>query len=172
MIRSLDITNLSAAAEKQSIFDSVHELELSTEPEKILNLRMKSSKGTIPDALEIIQRFVSSSVDLSIEASGEINPAGLLLSASGKPKCRKATFSTIFMLRDKELDEKGKKKTKDPYATCLIETLCGLGAKRSQLTDIMSSQSFITSIDAKKLRIIDDAGLVKNKYKEEKKKSS
>lgn len=166
MIRELNVSNLST--QKEEIISTVQELARQEDQEKILNLKLLSTIGAIPEALEVIEKIHTSDVDLYIEASGEISPAGLLIACAGKPKHRKAHFSTIFKLKDNP--EEGKKnKIKDPYSSCIIETLVGLGARKVEISEIYGSQFFITSIDAKRMKIIDDAGIVENKYKKVKK---
>ena len=69
-----------------------------------------------------------------------------------------------------EKEKEKKRKSKNPFDNVFIETLGGLKARKSDLIDVMKNQKFITAIDAKRLKIIDDAGLVKNKYQKERKK--
>lgn len=156
--------------EEQNTNNALVELGRSEEAEKILRLIFQSSKIPIPVSLELMQKIHQSSIDLETESSGELNAGAMLLAAAGKPKFRNAHYATTFILTDKTGDESGKKKNKDPYSSCIIETLGALGARKGELAGLMNSQSFITAIDAKRLKIIDDAGLVKNKYKKEKKK--
>jgi len=166
MLKSIVLNNLTS--QKGEVMSAIAELKGTAESEKILQLTLNSTLGTIPEGLEIIQMIHTSPVDLTTDSTGELSPAGLLIAAAGKPDNRKAHYSTIFKLSDIVVDEKGKKKSTDPYLTSLLETLCGLGARRKNLTEIASKQSFITANDAKKLKIIDDAGLVKNKYGKDK----
>ncbi|HMQ97909.1 MAG TPA: ATP-dependent Clp protease proteolytic subunit [Ignavibacteria bacterium] len=169
MLREISLSNLTS--QKTEVIRAIDELNSSNDTENTLNIKLQSTSGSIPEALEVIEKIHTSKVDLATESSGEISPAGLLIAAAGKPKNRKAHFSTIFKLSDNT--EEGKKgKSKDPYATCLIETLGGLRARKSELIEIMNTQKFITAIDAKRLKILDDSGLVKNKYQPEKKKST
>lgn len=172
MIRELSIANLST--QKGDILTAIQELSGLEDAEKILNLKLQSTTGTIPDALEVINSIHTSVVDLSVEANGDLQAAGLLLAAAGKKNFRKAHYAATFMLSSgasvAQAEEGRRKKMKDPYTSCIIETLVSLGAKRSGLADVFKNQSFITATDAKRLKIIDDSGIVKSKYIEEKKK--
>ena len=166
MNKEIVLKNLTT--QKGDLLSNIQELISSTDDEKNLSLKLDSTIGTIPEALEVIEKIHTSDVDLYIEASGEISPAGLLIACAGKPKQRKAHFSTIFKLKD-NLEEGKKNKIRDPYSSCIIETLVGLGARKSEISEVYGSQYFITSMDAKRMKIIDDAGIVENKYKKVKK---
>lgn len=163
-----EITDVSA--QRQTILDAIAELEGSTDPEKKLSIIANSTQGNLADALEGLSRIHKSSSEIVLEtqAIGNINPAGLLLVAAGKPGLRRAHYTTIFALST--VPDDGKKKTKDPYASTIIETLVSLGAKRKPLEEMMKTQKFITSTDAKRLKILDDSGIIQSRYKEEKDK--
>lgn len=165
MIKEINVTNL--ITQEGEISAGIHEVDGSADEEKILKLILKSTTGPIPVALKIVDILHKSKVDSIIECSGEISPGGLLLAAAGKPKNRIAHYSTTFRLTDGL--EEGKAKTKDPFISCLFESLISLGARKSELAKIMKNQHFMTAIDCKRLKIIDDAGLVQNKYKQAKK---
>ena len=171
MLKEIIVTNLTN--QKGEILATIQELKSCADEEKILVLKLKFTSGSVPEALEIINPIHTSDVDLITESSGNIEAGGLLLAAAGKTKTRKARFDTIFMLRSISVgDGTSKKKTIDPYASCIIQTLVSLGARKSGLIEIMKNQTFITSIDARRLKIIDDDGIVMNKYKEGSKKAS
>jgi len=162
MYKELIVTNLTT--QKDEIIAGNAEVNASNDEEKILKLIISSTSGIVPDALEVIETNHASKVDLHIECSGDISQAGLIIACGGKPKHRRAHFSTIFRLKD--IVEEGKKsKSVDPYSSCLIETLGSLGVRKNDFAHMMGTQSFITAFDAKKLKIIDDAGIIKNKYK-------
>ena len=133
MIIEKELTDLTS--QKQDVFSGFEELRSTEDLEKILILKLNSTKGKIPDALEVVEKFHTSNVDLYTESSGEISTAGLLIAAAGKPKNRKAHYSTIFKLRD-DVEEGKKGKTKDPYTSCVLETLGGLGARKNDIEDL------------------------------------
>jgi hypothetical protein len=156
------LTNLNT--QKGDFLNLIQRLNDPSIPDRLIDLKLQSTVGPIPDALEIIEAVHTSEVDIATEASGNLEVAGLLLVAAGLKKSRKATYDAIFKLSTLPEGEGRKKKSKDPYTSCIIETLVNLGAKRRDLIELISSQSYITATDAKKLRIIDDAGIVKSKY--------
>lgn len=166
---TINVGNLGA--QKNEILTGIRELSNSADEKNTLLMKIQSLTGSIPDALEIIDAIHTSTVDLVTESSGNNEAAGLLLAAAGMRQFRRAHYATTFLLSSVPPgDGSRKKKDKDPYSSCIVETLVSLGAKKSGLAELVENQPFITAIDAKKMKIIDDAGIVKSKYIEEKKK--
>jgi len=164
---SLKITDLTK--EKQKLLDSVTQLENSSDDEKVLALELDSTIGSISDSLEVIQRIHTSESDITLETDsiGEISPAGLLIAAAGKPKFRKAKYTTMFRLKEDLGDEDKKKKKSDPFETVIIATLCAHRGRKTKLIALFKNQSIISALDAKSCGIIDDAGVTKSRYKTE-----
>lgn len=150
----------------EEILNELTRLEGLDSGKQELKLKLQSTSGDITFAVEIVSLAHSmTNVDIVVEASGKIGPAGSIITAGGMLGKRTATLGTTFLLTegDPYLDDVKAPELEDEDKT-VYQTLSALTGRRSQILENIKSGKRFSTVIARKCRIIDSSLEFKSKY--------
>ncbi|HRB00592.1 MAG TPA: ATP-dependent Clp protease proteolytic subunit [Ignavibacteria bacterium] len=162
--KEIEVEDLSKEKSTE-IVEEINNLN-SQKGQQTLNLKLHSTIGDLENAMAIIELIHGSeNVDLAINVSGEINEAGTILTAAGKPGERVASQFASFTLNESPYPEGSKEKDLNISDKNIFETLTQLTGKKKLILECIINGKAIDTNQARKLKIIDRVEKFKSKYR-------
>lgn len=170
-LKNIEVRNLDSN-KKNEILSVVNEL-ISKNGEQVVNLDLRSTTADFQSAMEIIEPVhKSNNVDFNINVSGEIDMAGTIITAAGKPGERIASQSTTFRLSTTPYPKGSSVKDLNATDKNTFTILSQLTGKKTQILDSILKGVSIDANQAKKCKIIDKVEGFKSKYRNTKRNTA
>jgi len=144
----------------------------SDEGIELIHLNLKSAKGNIPVAIDLITEIHSSKTEVTCNCSGELDLAGVILAAGSKFTERKAQSGAMFQLyeEEKSFSKKRKQMTiNEKNAQSILEPISM--DKGRKLKNAILNGSKITAREMVYLNLLDKVDEFVDKYADERMKA-
>lgn len=148
------------------VLNELTRLEGSNSGKQELKLKLHATSGDITFAVEIVSLAHSmTNVDIVVEASGKIGPAGSIITAGGMLGKRTATFGTTFLLTEGDpYDDDVKASDLEDEDKTVYQTLTALTGRRKYILENIKSGKRFSTETARRCKIIDSTLQLKSKY--------
>jgi len=161
--------------DENTLVEIYKELENPSNVGKTINLELISTKGEIPQVIDLITKMHDKDtlVEVSVNARGEISLAGLLILAASKIDERTAKSGTSFKLFESDkTSNKNRKELTINERNALQYLTSYSNARESKIKRMMITGKTIIASEAESMTLIDIQEGFVDRYNEQRKKKA